>query len=110
MSEPGGVNVSLLSQGMILMYAKEGINESLLKGGVSPTLAGIAAGAGGGIAQVSVMGPTTYLVTGRDVHYSRHAFTLPRFKHLNYLYFIYILPPSNTDMNSHVCYLAQSLS
>ena len=49
---------------MILMYAKEGINESLLKAGVSPTAAGVLAGAGGGIAQVSVMGPTTYLVTG----------------------------------------------
>ena len=58
------VNESLRSQGMILMYAKEGINDSLLAGGVSPTLAGVAAGAGGGIAQVSVMGPTTYLVTG----------------------------------------------
>jgi len=52
------------SKGMILMYAKEGINESLLNAGIGPTLAGIVAGAGGGIAQVSVMGPTTYLVTG----------------------------------------------
>jgi len=52
------------SKGMILMYAKEGINESLLASGMNPTSAGILAGAGGGIAQVSVMGPCTYLVTG----------------------------------------------
>jgi hypothetical protein len=49
---------------MILMYAKEGINETLLTGGMDPTAAGVIAGAGGGIAQVSVMGPCTYLVTG----------------------------------------------
>jgi len=47
-----------------LMYAKEGINETLLAGGMNPTTAGAVAGAGGGIAQVSVMGPCTYLVTG----------------------------------------------
>lgn len=49
---------------MILMYAKEGINDNLRRAGVGPTLAGVLAGAGGGIAQVSVMGPCTYLVTG----------------------------------------------
>uniref|UniRef100_A0A7S0NII4 Mitochondrial carrier family n=1 Tax=Micromonas pusilla TaxID=38833 RepID=A0A7S0NII4_MICPS len=52
------------SKGMILMYAKEGINDNLRRAGVGPTLAGVLAGAGGGIAQVSVMGPCTYLVTG----------------------------------------------
>jgi len=52
------------TKGAILMYAKEGINESLLKNDVDPGLAGVLAGAGGGIAQVSVMGPCTYLVTG----------------------------------------------
>ena len=46
------------------MYAKEGINESLLASGMDPTAAGVFAGAGGGIAQVSVMGPCTFLVTG----------------------------------------------
>ena len=46
------------------MYAKEGINESLLAGGMDPTAAGVLAGAGGGVAQVSVMGPCTFLVTG----------------------------------------------
>ena len=49
---------------MILMYAKEGINDALTAGGMDPTAAGVLAGAGGGIAQVSVMGPCTYLVTG----------------------------------------------
>jgi hypothetical protein len=49
---------------MILMYAKEGINDSLTKSGFGPTLSGVLAGAGGGVAQVSVMGPCTYLVTG----------------------------------------------
>jgi hypothetical protein len=39
--------------GMILMYAKEGINESLLNAGIGPTLAGIVAGAGGGAAHQS---------------------------------------------------------
>lgn len=52
------------TKGAILMYAKEGINESLLKNDVDPGVAGVLAGAGGGIAQVSVMGPCTYLVTG----------------------------------------------
>ena len=46
------------------MYAKEGINDTLTAGGMDPTAAGVLAGAGGGIAQVSVMGPCTYLVTG----------------------------------------------
>ena len=53
-----------IRQGMILMYAKEGINDNLRRAGMAPTLAGVLAGAGGGIAQVSVMGPCTYLVTG----------------------------------------------
>lgn len=52
------------TKGAILMYAKEGINDSLLAAGWQPGMAGVMAGAGGGIAQVSVMGPCTYLVTG----------------------------------------------
>jgi hypothetical protein len=52
------------TKGAILMYAKEGLNDALLKNDVDPGLAGVVAGAGGGIAQVSVMGPCTYLVTG----------------------------------------------
>jgi len=50
------------TKGAILMYAKEGINDSLLLAGWRPEAAGVVAG--GGIAQVSVMGPATYLVTG----------------------------------------------
>lgn len=45
------------------MYAKENINHSLLALHLSPTLSGILAGAGGGVCQVSIMGPCTYLVT-----------------------------------------------
>ena len=57
------------------MYAKEGINESLLAGGMDPTAAGVLAGAGGGVAQVSVMGPCTYLVTGAVADPSVSVFT-----------------------------------
>jgi hypothetical protein len=46
------------------MYSKESINASLLASGTDPVLAGIAAGAGGGVCQVAVMGPCTFLVTG----------------------------------------------
>ena len=56
--------VESATKGAILMYAKEGINDGLLASGWTPGAAGVAAGAGGGIAQVSVMAPTTYLVTG----------------------------------------------
>ena len=45
-------------------YSKESINASLLASGTDPVLAGIAAGAGGGVCQVAVMGPCTFLVTG----------------------------------------------
>ena len=46
---------------MILMYAKEGINDNLRRAGMAPTLAGVLAGAGGGIAQVSVTVSYTHL-------------------------------------------------
>lgn len=52
------------TKGAILMYSKESINASLLASGTDPVLAGIAAGAGGGVCQVAVMGPCTFLVTG----------------------------------------------
>ena len=51
------------SKGAVLLFAKEGILNTMNKSGVNPTLAGIVAGAGGGIAQVSVMGPCTFVVT-----------------------------------------------
>lgn len=45
------------------MFAKELIKDSALQAGVSPSAAGFLAGAGGGVCQVSVMGPCTFLVT-----------------------------------------------
>jgi hypothetical protein len=45
-------------------YSKEKINDSLLAGGADAFTAGVAAGAGGGVCQVAVMGPCTFLVTG----------------------------------------------
>ncbi|KAK3287179.1 hypothetical protein CYMTET_5298 [Cymbomonas tetramitiformis] len=60
----GAKMVESATKGAILMFAKENINDSLRAAGVGPTLAGIAAGAGGGVCQVAVMGPCTYLVTG----------------------------------------------
>lgn len=56
--------VESATKGAILLYAKEGILTYSLKSGMDPTLAGVVAGAGGGICQVSVMGPCTFLVTG----------------------------------------------
>lgn len=52
------------TKGAILLYAKEGILSNCLKSGMDPTLSGVIAGAGGGVCQVSVMGPCTFLVTG----------------------------------------------
>ena len=56
--------VESATKGAILMYAKEGILASCLESGLDPTLSGVLAGAGGGVYQVSVMGPCTFLVTG----------------------------------------------
>jgi hypothetical protein len=55
--------VESATKGAILLYAKEAIMVSMEQMGVNPTMAGLAAGAGGGVAQVSVMGPCTFLVT-----------------------------------------------
>lgn len=60
----GAKMVESATKGGILMYSKENINAALLASGASPTLSGLAAGAGGGVCQVAVMGPCTYLVTG----------------------------------------------
>lgn len=46
-----------------MLWAKEGILSTMLANGVSPTLSGVAAGAGAGVCQVSVMGPCTFVVT-----------------------------------------------
>lgn len=55
--------VESASKGAILLFSKEAINRTLLNSGMSSTLAGIGAGAGGGVCQVVVMGPCTFLVT-----------------------------------------------
>lgn len=59
--------VEAASKGFVLMVAKEAINDALLVAGVSPVMAGVLAGAGGGVAQVAVMGPCTFLVTAKVV-------------------------------------------
>ncbi|OQR83879.1 Mitochondrial Carrier (MC) Family [Achlya hypogyna] len=51
------------SKGAILLYSKEAIANSLLAAGVGETATGFIAGAGGGVCQVVVMGPCTFLVT-----------------------------------------------
>ena len=55
--------VESASKGAILLYAKEGLLITLAPFVDSPGLAGACAGAGAGVAQVSVMGPCTFLVT-----------------------------------------------
>eukprot|EP00055_Hartaetosiga_balthica_P015213 m.88352 g.88352 ORF g.88352 m.88352 type:complete len:300 (+) comp8806_c1_seq1:147-1046(+) len=55
--------VESATKGSVLMLSKELIKDTCLKSGISPTYAGFIAGAGGGITQVSVMGPCTYMVT-----------------------------------------------
>jgi len=56
--------VESASKGAILLFSKESIHRSLTNSGFSETIAGFAAGAGGGVCQVVVMGPCTFLVTG----------------------------------------------
>jgi len=55
--------VESASKGAVLLYSKEVILASCQGTGMSNTVAGIVAGAGGGICQVTVMGPCTFLVT-----------------------------------------------
>jgi hypothetical protein len=52
------------SKGGILLFSKEAIERSLKNAGVGNTLTGFISGGGGGVCQVVVMGPCTYLVTG----------------------------------------------
>lgn len=51
------------SKGAILLFSKEAIANSLLSAGVGEGVTGFVAGAGGGVCQVVVMGPCTFLVT-----------------------------------------------
>eukprot|EP00656_Telonema_subtile_P012966 TRINITY_DN16564_c0_g1_i1.p1 TRINITY_DN16564_c0_g1~~TRINITY_DN16564_c0_g1_i1.p1 ORF type:complete len:226 (+),score=59.08 TRINITY_DN16564_c0_g1_i1:116-793(+) len=55
--------VESATKGGVLLVSKESIKDSCVGAGVNPTLSGFIAGAGGGICQVSVMGPCTFLVT-----------------------------------------------
>ena len=55
--------VESASKGAILLYAKETIASSMLAAGASEQVTGFVAGAGGGVCQVVVMGPCTFLVT-----------------------------------------------
>jgi len=50
-------------KGAILLFSKEAILGSCSNAGISPTMSGFIAGAGGGICQTTVMGPCTFLVT-----------------------------------------------
>ncbi|CAL8471599.1 g11141 [Coccomyxa elongata] len=52
------------TKGAILMYSKEAILKVLHTTDINPGLGGALAGAGGGLCQVSIMSPCTYLVTG----------------------------------------------
>lgn len=64
--------VESFTKGGILLFAKEGLIRTVSPLGLGPTATGIIAGAGAGVAQVSVMGPCTFVVTavvtgGKDV-------------------------------------------
>lgn len=50
-------------KGGILLFAKEAIIRSLTTAGVNEVSAGLIGGFGGGVAQVTVLGPCTFLVT-----------------------------------------------
>jgi len=50
-------------KGGILMYSKEAIIRSVTRAGVDEVSAGLLGGFGGGVAQVTIMGPCTFLVT-----------------------------------------------
>eukprot|EP00171_Calliarthron_tuberculosum_P007044 IDg7044t1 len=55
--------VESATKGAVLLVAKEALLEVGKASGLSPFAAAVAAGAGGGVCQVAVMGPCTYLVT-----------------------------------------------
>lgn len=55
--------VESASKGAVLMFSKEMLRDMCLGLQISPTVSGFIAGAGGGVCQVSVMGPCTFLVT-----------------------------------------------
>eukprot|EP00049_Salpingoeca_infusionum_P025684 m.21199 g.21199 ORF g.21199 m.21199 type:complete len:326 (+) comp8255_c0_seq2:573-1550(+) len=51
------------SKGAVLMFSKELLKDGCTFVGLSPAMSGFIAGFGGGVCQVSVMGPCTYLIT-----------------------------------------------
>ena len=55
--------VESASKGAILLFAKEAIMSSMKSTGAGDTFSGIVAGAGGGVSQVVVLGPCTFIVT-----------------------------------------------
>lgn len=55
--------VESASKGAVLLYSKELIEQASRSAGFGPTMSAFLAGAGGGVCQVSVMGPCTFLVT-----------------------------------------------
>jgi len=57
--------VESFSKGAVLLFAKETIISTCQKSNIDPVISGILGGAGGGICQVSVMGPCTFLVTAK---------------------------------------------
>jgi len=64
--------VESASKGAVLLFAKEGLINAMQPLGFGNTVNGIVAGAGAGVAQTSVMGPCTFVVTavvtgGKDV-------------------------------------------
>lgn len=50
-------------KGGVLLFVKEGLIKACRDMGVGGTLSGLIGGFGGGVAQVSVVGPCTFLVT-----------------------------------------------
>lgn len=57
--------VESATKGAILLFAKEAILSSAKQSGIGDTPAGFIAGAGAGVAQTTVMGPCTFLVTAK---------------------------------------------
>jgi hypothetical protein len=55
--------VESASKGAVLLFAKEGLLNVCKSSGLSPFASGILAGAGAGVAQTTVMGPCTFIVT-----------------------------------------------
>lgn len=55
--------VESATKGAVLMWSKELIKDTCLGLGIGATAAGFIAGAGGGVCQVTVMGPCTFLIT-----------------------------------------------